>query len=435
MNTEASTERSSLDQFLGRDPDSGRRPLLFWIGIAAAVLVVLFLIFRIFHSSGQKYATAIIERGDMIVHVTATGNLQPTNEVTVGSQVSGLIDKVFVDINDRVRKNEILAQINTDTLQAAVQRSQAALAQAKASVDLAQAQVDQSKAQFARQQEVFKLSGGKIPSKTDLDTARATYQGNVATLASNRASVLSAQAQLKTDETNLGFATIRSPVEGVVLSRQVEPGQTVAASFSTPTLFIIAQDLTQMKLEVKVDEADVGQVKEGQTASFAVDAYPGKTFDARITRVDVGSNATTSDSTSTSSSTATTSSSSDVVSYGAVLTVNNRDLTLRPGMTAIANIVTNDEKNVLMVPNAALRYQPSQATSRRGFSLFGPITKSQQQVGIGRGSSQTMYVLQGADLKPVSVRVGDTDGTNTIVSGPELQPGMKVVTGELAQAQ
>lgn len=423
---------ADIDEFLGQEPGKRRPKWVKWaIGGAILLVVILLVSFLRSGSGGPRYATEAATRGDMVVYVSATGNLEPTNEVTVGSELSGLVSDVFVDVNDRVTRGQALAQIDIDKLVDQVRRSSASLAQSQAQVAQGEASVRLSQAQLGRLEEVRRLSGGKVPSQADIDTGKAQYQRDVATLASARASVASAAAQLATDRTNLGRATLRSPVNGVILSRQIEVGQTVAASFNAPTLFVIADDLTQMKLEVKVDEADVGQVKEGQEANFSVDAYPGKTFAARIVRVNVGSN-------SASTGTTTTASSSNVVSYGAVLSVANPDLALRPGMTAMARILASKQAGVLMVSNAALRYAPRKTDEKAagGFSMFpGGGRTSEQEVGLGRGSTHTIYVL-GADgkPKPVRVKIGDTDGTRTIVTGG-INPGMQVITGELAPAK
>ncbi len=429
------TISTDLDDFLG---ESQKRRLPKWAKwvIGAVVLIVLAVGVKSCFGGAKEtgYATMPANMGNMEVHVTATGNLKPTNQVTVGSEISGLITKVFVDENDRVVQGQPLAQIDPVKLQDAVNRAQAALDSARASVLQAEATANQSRAQLARQEEVSRISGGKVPSKTELDTARADANRAVASVAVARANVASAAAQLSSARTDMSKAMIRSPVTGVILSRQVEVGQTVAASFNTPTLFLIAEDLGKMELEVKVDEADVGQVKDGQAASFTVDAYPGKTFPATIKRVNVGSN---------SSTTSATSTASGVISYGALLTVENADLTLRPGMTATATIVTSQEKNVLMVPNAALRFEPRKANaapqqSMQVLPVGGPgrfRRESTQQVAFGRGSKQTVYTLdKEKKLVPHEVFTGSTNGTETIVTSKTLKAGMDVVTGELAAA-
>jgi HlyD family secretion protein len=432
-NVETGTSSIGVDEFLGLPPGRASSRFRRWCVAVAAVVLLLLIIARVLSGGAEapRYATTELQRGAMTVHVTATGNLEPTNEVSVGSELSGLIDAVFVDINDKVTKDQALAQIDPEKLNDAILRSEAALEQAKASVLQAEATVEQTRVSLARFEQIHRLSNGKVPSLTELDSARAESKRAVANLAAAKASVSSAQAQVSTDRTNLDKATIRSPVDGVILSRRIEPGQTVAASFNTPTLFVIAEDLAAMKLEVKVDEADVGQVAQGQPTTFTVDAYPGKTFEAVITRVNVGSN--TNDSEDTTSASASTTS--NVIAYGAVLSVNNEDLALRPGMTATASILTSREENVFTVPNAALRFQPAtESADGQGFSMFkGRRDSTEQEVTVGRGARQTLYALkEDGSLAEVPVVVGNTDGAWTIVSGDGLQAGMQIVTGALA---
>lgn len=430
------TIASDLDDFLG---ETGKKRLPKWAKwvIGAVVLILLAVGVKSCFGGAKEtnYATTPVKQGNMEVHVTATGNLKPTNQVTVGSEISGLITKVFVDENDHVVQGQPLAQIDPVKLLDAINRAQASLDSARASVMQAEATASQSKAQLARQEDVFRVSGGKVPSKTELDTARADYARAQANVAVAKANVSSAMAQLNSAKTDMSKAAIKSPVTGVILSRQVDPGQTVAASFNTPTLFLIAEDLKKMELEVKVDEADVGSVKEGEEASFTVDAYPGKVFPAAIKRVNVGSN---------SSTTATGSTpAGGVISYSALLTVENPEQTLRPGMTATATIITAQEKNVMMVPNAALRFEPKKAGGPPpqqvqvlpvgGPGRFGGRRQSNQEVEFGRGSRRTVYT-QGEDgkLKPHEVFTGSTNGSETIVTSKTLKPGMNVVTGALA---
>jgi HlyD family secretion protein len=433
---------SALDEFLGRAPPSPRAKLLRYGVIGLVLLLVLSLGYRWVAGSGAdqpRYATAVVDRGDLRVTVSATGNLQPTNEVEVGSELSGLITDVTVDNNDRVQKNHVLAKLDTARLRDSVARSRAALQSAEASVAQATATAQQTKAALARLDEVLELSGGKVPSPAEMDRARAEHARALAGVQAAQASVAQARAQLSSDETNFSKAEIRSPVTGVVLRRQVDPGQTVAASFNAPVLFRIAEDLQRMQLEVKVDEADVGQVADGQRATFQVDAFPGRMFRARVARVDVGSNSSTGGAGAPSSA-----AGNQVVSYTAVLTVDNADGILRPGMTATAEIVTNEKKGVLLVPNAALRFSPDAggpgAGQRGGVTrvlLPGPPRGTNsgrpRDVGIGRGSTQRVYVV-GADGKPQAVQVttGDTNGSVTEVTGDGLSEGAQVITGQLA---
>lgn len=434
---------TQLDDFLGVQPQPAWRRWAKWVLVLAGLIVVLLLLSRCVFGGTEpvRYATATAKRGDLTVTVSATGKLAPTNQVTVGSQLSGLVTKVVVDVNDRVRAGQPLALIDPEQIDDQIRAGQAQLAANEAQVAQARATVAESQAQLARLNEVFKLSKGRVPSRTELQTGQADAQRATAALRVAEANVAAARATLSQSQTQRARAIIRSPVNGVVLARQVDPGQTVAASFNTPTLFVIAEDLSKMKLEVAIDEADVGEVQVGQKANFTVDAFPGRSFPATITRVDLGSNLTVSSATaSSSSSTSSTSSTSgQVVSYAADLTVANPTLQLRPGMTATADIVTADKRNVLLVPNAAFRFKPSSSGSGRGgitgTILMGPPRRArgERSATVGRGASQTVYV-KGDDgtPQPIQVTTGDTDGTQTEVLSGGLKPGMEVITGQLA---
>ncbi|MBN9545445.1 MAG: efflux RND transporter periplasmic adaptor subunit [Alphaproteobacteria bacterium] len=421
--------RAQIDSFLGKRP-GGWAMHPFAIGVVAlgAVLVMAWLLLG---GSGDtaQYATALVERGDLRVSVSATGNLQPTNKVEVGSELSGIITEVLVDNNDRVSHGQVLARLDTSRLQDTVRESEAALASAQASVAQSQATLTQADIRLKRLEDVYRLSGGAAPSANDLDIARADQARAAASLRVTQAAVGQVRATLSSNRTQLSKATIRSPVAGVVLSRAVEPGQTVAASFNAPVLFTLAEDLSRMQLEVKVDEADVGQVKAGQRATFQVDAYPGRSFDATVTRLDLGSTTTTS-----------SSGSGQVVAYTAVLTAANSDLALRPGMTGTASIIAAEKSDVLLVPNSALRFTPATGaggTASGVTSVLMPrrLRSSTQaaSVNIGRGSYQTLYVLgDEGKIRSISVQVGGSNGSQTEVSGEGLTAGLKVVTGQLA---
>ncbi|KQN09706.1 secretion protein HlyD [Sphingobium sp. Leaf26] len=435
------TPDKDLSDFLGEKPEKPWRKWVIRGGAGVVLLILVLLVAKCFSGEDKpNYATREVRQGDLTVSVSATGNLKPINQVDVGSEQSGKITAVYVDVNDRVTKGQKLAELDTRRLVDTVNQNQAQVASSQASVAQAQAQVALAKATLDRQESVFKLSGGRVPAKTELDSARADYQGALASLRSAQAQVNVSRAQLSSAQTNLSIAQIVSPVNGVVLSRDIEPGQTVAASLNAPVLFTLAEDLTQMEVEVSVDEADVGQVKEGQSANFAVDAFPGRTFPATVTRVNVGSNA--SSSSSSSSSTTTTSTTGTVVAYTAVLSVNNRDETLRPGMTATADIVTQELHDVLLVPNSALRFKPSAGKQGGGIAsvLPGPGRMrrggANRQVKFGAGSSQTVYVVgEDGTPKAVQVTVGASDGSRTAITGGELKAGARVITGQLAAGQ
>jgi len=434
--------QQDLDDFLGVEPTSPRAVLFRRIGIGLAVLVVLVILWRLAFGGGDKaaYATRPVERGDLTVVVSATGNLAPTNQVEVGSEQSGTVVDVYVDNNDHVRKGQLLAKLDPSRLQDAVNQAQAGLASARAGVDQAEATAQQARATLRRQESVWRLSGGKVPSATELDVARADAARAAAGVSTARAAVEQARATLSSAQTALSKAFIKSPVDGQVLSRSIEPGQTVAASLNAPVLFTIAQDLRRMRLEVKVDEADVGQVRQGQKATFTVDAFPGRTFPATIERVDVGANATSSGSSSSTTAAATTTSG--VVAYTARLTVSNANGLLRPGMTATADIITTQKSNVLLVPVAAMRFSPDRPRASSGGGLASvlaprPMRRSggaDRQASIGRGSKQTVYVVADAGSKPepVEITVGDSNGSQAELVGGKLAEGAQVVIGQYA---
>jgi len=439
----ATDPNTNLDDFLGAPARPWWRRWLKWIIIGVVVLVAAVALSRFFFggATATQYSTEAVERGNLTVTVSATGKLAPTNQVDVGSELSGLVETVSVDVNDRVVKGQPLAVLDVSRLDDEIARSRAALNANQAQVAQAQATVAEAQAQLARLEEVSRLSGGRVPAKVEMEQARAAAQRAVASLRAAEANVVSARAALSSAETQRYKAVIRSPVNGVVLARQVEPGQTVAASFNTPTLFVIAEDLSAMELEVAIDEADVGSVKEGQLASFTVDAFPGQTFPATITRVDLGSNLSAQSSTATSS---TSTTANQVVSYAATLSVANADQQLRPGMTATAEIITRSKPNVLLVPNAALRFRPAAAGGQTASGGQGGITgalvprrrrgnAAEKIATVSRGATQTVYVLaEDGQPQPVQVTTGDTNGTVTEVTGGDLRAGMRVITGQLA---
>jgi HlyD family secretion protein len=450
VTNEAGPDKKSLETFLGAPPAKPwyKRPV-YLAGLVVLVLALL-LLSRCFMGTAEGgYATETVRRGNLRVTVSATGNLQPTNEVQVGSEQSGLVTQVFVDNNDQVVQGQPLARLDTARLQDTIVQAQAGLASAQAQVATAQASAAQARANLARQEEVWRVSNHRVPSETELDAARAENRRAVAAVQSAQAQVAQARAQLSSAQTNLSKATIYSPVTGVVLSRQIDPGQTVAASFQAPVLFTIAENLSAMKLEVRVDEADVAQVHQGQRATFTVDAYPGRTFPAVVSRIDVGANASGSTASGSSATTASAGTGS-VVAYTAVLSVQNPELQLRPGMTATAEIVTTERANALLVPNAALRWSPERDAAsqraqggitsvlipRRGRGGRGGQGGGGREVSIGRGSRQTVYVL-GADGTPSPVRVvvGESNGSETEITGGDLREGQEVVTARLAAGQ
>ncbi len=373
-------------------------------------------------NAAPSYVTEPASKGDLTLTVTANGTLQPTRSVSIGSELSGTVLRVLVDVNDRVKKGQVLVELDTAKLNDQVLRSKAALASAQAQLAQANATVRESSASLARLEEVSKLSGGKVPSKTELDSARAAHERAIAAGASARANVDSARASLATDETNRSKASIRSPTDGVVLTRSVDPGNAVAASLQAVTLFTVAEDLSQMRLQVNVDEADVGRVKVGQPASFTVSAFPSRRFPAKITRVAFGSTIT-----------------DNVVTYQTLLDVKNEDLSLRPGMTATSTITAVERKNVLLVPNAALRFTPQTSATevKQGSNIMASVLPRMPRNGArksatGGGAAKQVWVLKDGAPVAVSVTPGISDGRMTEITAGDLLEGMAVITDQRA---
>lgn len=389
-----------------------------WIIIGGGVLllIVLLLFIRGGKDSLGHFVTEPATMGNLIVTVSATGTLQPTTSIDVGSEQSGTLASVLVQENDHVKRGQLLAQLDLAKLQDAVNKSRAALAAAEATVAQARATVTESKALLARMRQVAELSGGKVPSKAEMETAEATLERALANEASANAAVLQAQATLKTDETNLSKGTIRSPVDGVILSRKVEPGQTLVAAMTIPVLFTLAEDLTNMELQVKVDEADVSSVNLGQPASFTVSAWPGRTFPATIRRIGIGS--TIND---------------NVVTYKTLLNVKNEDMALRPGMTATASIVTAQRQDVLLVPNAALRFSPpSEGDDSKGGSFVSNLLprppSDAKSPNAAPAKNPQVWVMSDARPQAIAVKTGVSNGRQTEIISGDLKAGMAVIT-------
>lgn len=388
--------------------------------IGSALVVALAAYFLTAGGNGAplgQYVTEEATTGNLVVTISASGTLQPTRSVDVGSELSGTLDAVLVNENDTVKQGQVVARLDTSKLQDTAAKSRAAVAAAQANVAQMEATVAESRANLNRLRHVAELSGGKVPSKTELEAAEASHQRAVANVDSAKAAVVQAKATLKSDETNIAKAVIRAPINGVVLTRKVEPGQTVVANMTTPVLFTMAEDLTKMELQVKVDEADVGHVEVGQPASFTVSAWSGRSFPATLQRVGIGS--TTTD---------------NVVTYKTVLGVANDDLALRPGMTATARIVTANRENVLMVPNAALRFSPPSTTEAMPQGSFisrlmpRPPQQKKPQVKKASGAEPQVWVLDNGQPKAITVQVGASNGRQTEITGGELKSGMAVIT-------
>lgn len=412
------TSANDIVKTLGLDRksklSSKLKTVLLWSGIALAVMLIAWFWFGRKSGSEVQYQTQAAKRGDLTVMVSATGTLQPTNQVDVGSEISGTIKSVEVDYNDRVMRGQVLARIDTTKLEAQVRQTAASTEAARARVLQTQATIAEAKAKLARLVQVQEASGGKVPSKAELDTARANLDRAIADEANARAAVAQAEATLEAQRTDLAKAVIRSPIKGVVLKRAAEPGQTVAATFQTPVLFTLAEDLTQMELHVDVDEADVGKVREAQSATFTVDAYPDRNFPAHITQVRFGSKTV-----------------AGVVTYETVLKVDNAELLLRPGMTGTANIVVQEAKDALLVPNAALRFTPPAAAPKPKssglVSSMLPRPPAPRPAESAEDKAPHVWVLRAGKLEKIMLKTGMSDGVMTEVKEGRIEPGTPVV--------
>ena len=350
--------------------------------IALAVLAALLFFFM----GGKKkpqasYNEAVVTKGEVSTTITATGTIEPVTHVEVGTQVSGIIDKIYVDFNSEVKKGQVIAEMDRRNLTSDLTTAQSNLASAKSSLDYQEAYYKRYKTLYDK---------GLI-STNDYENAYLQYQQAKETYRSRQESVRTAQQ-------NLAYATITSPIDGVILDKAVEEGQTVAAGFSTPTLFTIAQDLTDMRVIADIDEADIGGVKEGQRVQFSVDAYPDETFEGAVTQV--RQQATTE---------------SNVVTYEVVIGAPNKDLKLKPGLTANVTIYTNQKNGVLIVPNKALKFTPNPM-------FLGPDGKIQDTQ-----AAKKVWTKQGNTFTAHKVETGITNGSVTeIISG--VKEGTKVVT-------
>ncbi len=393
--------------------EGGRRWLrrLVWFG-AIALVLGLGLAWRAAHRPPPpaKYVTASVSVGDVIEKVQATGAVQPLLSVNVGAQVNGRVTRVDVDFNSVVKKGDVLAEIDPTLYGAQVTQSRANLDAQRAQLESAKASLVTAKAAYDR---VQKLYGQSLASKADVDNAKGQYDVAVANVSSAQAAIGATAAQLSQSETNIGFTKIYSPVDGVVVTRGIDPGATVVASFQSPVLFVIAQDLRKMRVLSDIDEADVGKLKEKMEAEAVVDAFPGEIFHGVVEQVRFSPN-----------------NVQGVVTYSAVVEVDNPEEKLRPGMTATVTIRTREAKGVSRIPNAALRYKPTPPKGPDGKPIVPPPDPP-----LGKGQGRVHVLVNdkpGEEKEEVRViSIGVTDGIDTELTDGALPAGTKVVTDEL----
>lgn len=409
-----------IEEELGLTRESGfRRGRAIRRVLAAAALIAAFGAIAYWWTTPSQapvsYNTVPVERGALTVEVSATGTLQPLTQVDISSELSGVVRSVAVDENDTVKKGEVLAELDTVRTVANIER-------AKASVKVAEAQIGQAKTTLTEADQSLsrskQLSDRGMVSQQVLDTALAARDRANAAVAVAEANLAIAQADLKLQEADLQKSKIYAPIDGIVLTRSVDPGQTVASSLQAPVLFVIAADLKKMELKAAIDEADIGAVKPGLTARFTVDAFPDRAFNADIRDISFASVTT-----------------EGVVTYDARLDVENDELLLRPGMTATVAVVTREATGVLTVPSAAFRFSPPQVSSETGWSLqrlfmprMGRPRGERQQRGRDPDGTRAIYVLKDGQPVRVQVKTGSTDGEKTeVLSG--LTEGDQVITG------
>ena len=428
VDARATDIRTLLDEPAGR---AWYRRTSLWAGALLLVMCGLGLWYwqvRKSDAAAPAFVTQPVGRGNLTLSVTASGTLQPTRAINIGSELSGTVLKVNVDVNDKVTRGQVLVELDTAKLRDQILRSSAALAAASAKVNQTGATVREAQAAFARLEEVSQLSGGKVPARAELDSARATRDRALADDAAAREGVKDTTAALSTDQINLSKASIRAPANGVVLTRSVDPGNAVAASLQAVTLFTVAEDLARLRLWVYVEEADVGSVAVGQSARFTVSAYPSRPFPARVTRVGFGSTIT-----------------DNVVTYLTYLDVDNTDLSLRPGMTAVATIVANQRNDVLLVPNSALRFTPSVGTAGAPAAKGGIVasltprmprsnTRGSAATAASTAAAKQVWVLRDGAAVALAVVPGISDGRMTEIVSGDLQAGMLVITDQKAAA-
>lgn len=406
-----------------------------WLGIIVLVLLIVGVGWYWLGTSKEvemRYKTAPVKRMDLALTVSATGNVTPKDQVEVSSELSGILEDVYVDFNDKVTVGQKLAQLDTSKLNATLLQRKSSLRSAKAQVKSAEANLEEAKLNYQYYQNVWKASAGKHPSQQVMDNARVSLAKAEANLEQALANVDNAQAQLEFTESDLVKSTLVSPIDGVVLSRSAEPGQTVASSFSAPVLFLLARDLKVMELIVAVDEADIGVVEVGQKATFTVDAYRGRQFEAEITQIRLAD-----------SSEKNASASSSVVSYNTVLSVDNDDLALLPGMTAVSEIAVAEAKDTLVIENAALRYQPAEGSSaqaQQSRGITGALIPSFRRTSAKQAGEEnvvseqlqargaTLWVLRDDKPVEVAVKIGISNGAHTQIVSGDLAEGDLVIS-------
>lgn len=394
-----------------------------YIGLLIIVFVIAILIYMFFpknDSQKVEYITSKVNSGDLMVVVSASGNIKPTNSVEIGIEVSGTIKEIFVDFNDEVKVGQVLAKIDTTKLEAQVESSRAALDIAKANQKESEVALKNKKLLYDRTKKMFDNSRGKYPSQNEFDDTKFAYESAIAVLEASKSKVAQASSNLKNDLQNLEKASVKSSIDGIVLNKEVEIGQTLAATMQAPKLFTLAKDLTNMDLVVSIDEADVADIKDNLDVTFTVDAYPNKDFKGKIKQVRLNPITT-----------------NGVVTYETVVSVDNSELLLKPGMTANAKIITKNIKDQILIPNSALRFTPKNSTEKTAtkqasfgtppnFRAQGSVTKDNK----AKDGFATIYILESGKPKELKVKVLDSDSKQSSIFSETLNIGDEVIISQ-----
>lgn len=397
-------------------PKKGKKRIIVFLIIAFIILLIFLLYFLLNDSKKITYTTIKPVKGDITQNVSATGTLSPTNEVEIGSQISGTIYKLYVEVNDVVKKGEILAEINPNKLNQTKEGYEAQLQSALANLESSKVNLEQQKWNYEQQQKLYEATNGRTPSKLELQTAKMNYLSAKADVKIKQASVSQIETNLKSAKIDLQNAIIRSPIDGIVLEREVSVGTTVAASLSSPTLFKLAQDLRDMSLVVNISESDIGKVKSGQDVSFNVDAYPNQEFHAKVDRVNFA--ATTTD---------------NITSYETTIYVNNENLLLKPGMNATAFINVASEKDALLVPVAAIFYNPDanksqEAKKSQNPLIMGPIRKRERTTkSTNTATKGQVWILENGNPVAIPVLIGISDSKMVAIKSDKITTDSEII--------
>ncbi|TLS71550.1 efflux RND transporter periplasmic adaptor subunit [Aliarcobacter thereius] len=394
----------------------GKKSYKYWVLLILVIFIALMVYIFLPQNEDLKprYNTQKAQIGDLKVIVSASGNLSPTNSVEIGIEVSGTIKEIFVDYNDEVTIGQVLAKIDTTKLEASVESSKASLAISKANLNESEVNLKNKKLIFDRTKKMFESSGGKFPSQNEYDDTLFAYEVALASVKASKAKVLQSESDLKNNLQNLDKASVKSSINGIVLNREVEVGQTLAATMSAPKLFTLAKDLSNMDLIVNIDEADVADIKDGLDVLFTVDAYANKEFKGKIKQVRLNPITT-----------------NGVVTYETVVSVTNDDLLLKPGMTANAKIVTKNLENQLLVPNSAFRFKPIVQVDKKAPNLgspsrFRPSSKSESSKS--NDGMMSLYILENNEPKEIKVKIISSNTQQTAVSSKSLKQDDEIIT-------